>query len=228
MTREEAAKALAIRLGWLTERTSDWRGDNARRNRHTDEIQHLLLALTSEGAATRCPDCSGALHDGNCFTPKPTPPRYDSVYHEGTAALDAEARGEPTPPAAMARDEIIAARDAEIERLWEKLAFERDHGQAGFNALENRNRERDDLRRQLEEARAEREQRCIKHGAMNPDGDCVYCDHEIERDRAEAAEAALDRVRALVAKHASYTAVYDFAGDVADALDIDREPEEKP
>lgn len=53
------------------------------------------------------------------------------------------------------------------------------------------------LRDRLASAEARAEQRCIKHAAHNPEGDCIYCDHEGEKERADAAEARQTKVLEL-------------------------------
>jgi hypothetical protein len=46
----------------------------------------------------------------------------------------------------------------------------------------------------------EPEQRCIKHAGYEPGGDCVYCEYEIERERARAAEARMVELRWKLSK----------------------------
>lgn len=70
----------------------------------------------------------------------------------------------------------VAALRAEIERLTQELAAEQEH--------------RQDLLAD----------RCTAHGMANPEGDCVYCDHEQATDRAERAERERDEARSALRK----------------------------
>lgn len=61
--------------------------------------------------------------------------------------------------------------------------------------------ERDALAEEVKRLREEKgreEQRCIAHAAYNPEGDCIYCDHEQEKERAEAAEEEVTRLKDMV------------------------------
>ena len=52
--------------------------------------------------------------------------------------------------------------------------------------------------------RETQEQRCIAHAAFNaPDSECVFCDHQAEKERADQAEARLDAALALHVRHSN-------------------------
>lgn len=50
----------------------------------------------------------------------------------------------------------------------------------------------------VEEHLGFQEQRCIKHAAYTADSECVFCDRDIEAERAQAAEKERDELKALV------------------------------
>ena len=84
---------------------------------------------------------------------------------------------------------------AKWSRRWKQLAQWR-----GWPASEHEKtrQERGNLKAEVERLKAGQEQRCVTHAAFSaPDSDCVFCDHEAEKERAEAAEACMEAVLAL-------------------------------
>jgi hypothetical protein len=71
------------------------------------------------------------------------------------------------------------------------------------------------------EAALEKEVRCISHAAFSPEGDCIYCDHEQEKERADTAEAKLrerdEEIEGLKAEYLLATAEAEERAQKAEA-----------
>jgi hypothetical protein len=178
------------------------------------DVAKAELRKTEENLAQPdwcCAECGSTEQNGIVYPSTPnSPEEYDmecsvcgSMEIAESCMEAASTLGDKLDTCRAERDEAKAKLEAATERTEEGAAWRRqfeDQQKRTEHASSEAIKATAELKtatKRAEEAEKHAEQRCIKHAAYNPEGDCVYCDVELAQAQAQRLREALDLVPRL-------------------------------